>query len=144
MQKNEEDIQIFSTIAKIHRAIQRELNRRLQKLNITYLDFLILKATNEGPKTMVELAKRFYVTQAAITSAVDRLEKYNLVERRRNSKDRRVIVISITPEGKRTFEEGVKIYKAFASEILGDMGEMRDVLIKLNRILEKLNSIEEK
>jgi len=144
MQKNEEDIQIFSTIAKIHRAMQRELNRRLQKLNITYLDFLILKTTNEGPTTMVGLAKRFYVTQAAITSAVDRLEKYYLVERKRNSKDRRIIVISITPEGKRTFEEGVKIYRAFASDILEDMGEMSDVLIKLNRILEKMNNIEKK
>ncbi|EWG06686.1 MAG: transcriptional regulator [Candidatus Aramenus sulfurataquae] len=143
MQKNE-DIQIFSSIAKIYRAMQRELNRRFQKLNISYLDFLILKATSEGPTTMVGLSRRFYVTQPAITSAIDRLEKYHLVERKRSAEDRRVIVITITEEGKRTFEEAVKIYTELASEILKDLGEMDDVLMKLNKILEKINEIENK
>lgn len=138
-QKNEEDIQIFSAIAKIHRAIQRELNKHLQKLNITYFDFLILKATSEHPTTMVGLAKRFYVTQATITSAIDRLEKNHLVVRRRSAGDRRIIVVSITPEGKSVFEEGVKIYRELASQILEDTGEMGDVLIKLNKILGKID-----
>jgi DNA-binding MarR family transcriptional regulator len=124
--------------------MQRELNRRLQKLNISYLDFLILKATNEGPTTMVGLSRRFYVTQSAITSAIDRLEKYYLVERKRSAEDRRIIVITITEEGKRTFEEGVKIYMELASEILQDLGEMDDVLMKLNKILEKINDIGKK
>ncbi len=141
MQRNEEDIQIFSTIAKIHRAMQRELNRRLESLNLTYLDLLILKAVNEGPKTMVELSKRFYVTQSAITSAVDRLESSHLVERKRNDKDRRVITIVITPEGKKAFEKGVSIYKELASEILESMGDLSDVMTKLNKILEKIERI---
>ncbi|NON62041.1 MarR family winged helix-turn-helix transcriptional regulator, partial [Acidianus sp. RZ1] len=72
---NEQKIQIFSNIAKIHRAIQRELNKRLESLGITYLDFLILRALDEGQKSMVYLAKRYFVTQASITLAIDRLEE---------------------------------------------------------------------
>ena len=139
-----EDIQVFSTIAKIYRAMQRELNRRLESLNITYLDFLILKATNEGPITMVGLSKRFYVTQSAITSAVDRLESQHLVERKRSLEDRRVVVISITPKGRKVFEEGVKVYKELASEILEGMDGLDEVLVRLNKILERINEIESK
>jgi DNA-binding MarR family transcriptional regulator len=132
----------MSSIAKIHRAFQRELNRRLGSLNITYLDFLILKATMEGETTMAKLAKRFFVTQSAITAAVDRLEEMKLVSRGRSSDDRRIITVKITDDGVKVFEEGMIIYKSLAEDILRDFNDKENLLKFLIQLLERLETLE--
>ncbi len=133
------DISIMSSIAKIHRAFQRELNRRLEYLGLSYLDFLILKATNEGDTTMAKLAKRFFVTQSAITAAVDRLEEVGLVSRGRSVDDRRIITVRITDKGVETFMKGMDIYQGLAREILSDFNEKEELLSTLSSILEKID-----
>ncbi len=135
-----EKLQVISTIAKIHRAIQRELNRRLKDLNLTYLDFLVLRSTIEGPKPMVYIANRYYVTQATITSSVDKLENIGLVRRVRSSEDRRVVLIEITEKGKGIYEEGLKLYRELVEEIMKEIRdeEVLNLLDKLNMILSKL------
>jgi DNA-binding MarR family transcriptional regulator len=132
----------MSSIAKIHRAFQRELNRRLGSLNITYLDFLILKATMEGETTMAKLAKRFFVTQSAITAAVDRLEEMKLVSRGRSSDDRRIITVKITDDGVKVFKEGMTIYKSLAEDILRDFNDKENLLKFLIQLLERLETLE--
>ncbi|WOE51767.1 MarR family winged helix-turn-helix transcriptional regulator [Sulfuracidifex metallicus] len=139
---NNVDITLMSSIAKIHRAFQRELNRRLGSLNITYLDFLILKATMEGETTMAKLAKRFFVTQSAITAAVDRLEEMKLVCRGRSSDDRRIITVKITDDGVKVFEEGMTIYKSLAEDILRDFNDKENLLKFLIQLLERLETFE--
>lgn len=139
---NNVDITLMSSIAKIHRAFQRELNRRLGSLNITYLDFLILKATMEGETTMAKLAKRFFVTQSAITAAVDRLEEMKLVSRGRSSDDRRIITVKITDDGVKVFEEGMIIYKSLAEDILRDFNDKENLLKFLIQLLERLETLE--
>lgn len=139
---NNVDITLMSSIAKIHRAFQRELNRRLGSLNITYLDFLILKATMEGETTMAKLAKRFFVTQSAITAAVDRLEEMKLVSRGRSSDDRRIITVKITDDGVKVFKEGMTIYKSLAEDILRDFNDKENLLKFLIQLLERLETLE--
>ncbi len=138
------DISVMSTIAKIHRAFQREMNRRLATLNITYLDFLILKATKEGETTMAKLAKRFFVTQSAITAAVDRLEELGMVTRGRSLEDRRIITVAITDSGLKAFYQGMDIYQGLAREILKRFEGKEELLATLRRILEIIDTLHNK
>lgn len=141
MSTKDVDISIMSSIAKIHRAFQRELNRRLECLGISYLDFLILKATKEGEMTMAKLAKRFFVTQSAITAAVDRLEEIGLVSRGRSADDRRIITVKITEKGVETFMKGMDIYQRLAREILSDFRGKEELLSTLSAVLEKIDKL---
>jgi DNA-binding transcriptional ArsR family regulator len=47
---------------------------------------------------MVALSEGYYVTKAAITSPIDRLEEMGLVERRGSEEDRRTILVEITEQ----------------------------------------------
>ena len=143
MSENENRIRMMSTIAKIYRAMSRELNRRLSQLGLSYLDFLILRATSEGKKTMAYLANRFSVTQSAITASVDKLEEMGLVKRVRDIEDRRKILIEITEKGLEIFNKGIEIYKQLADEVTNDLREDEVILLldKLSIILQKLEEL---
>ncbi len=52
-----------------------------------------------GPLTPSELVERVGLTSPSVTSLLDRLEQGGLVTRRRNPKDRRSVLIQLTPEG---------------------------------------------
>ena len=143
MSENEIRIRVMSTIAKIYRAMSRELNRRLSQLGLSYLDFLVLRATSEGKKSMAYLANRFFVTQSAITASVDKLEEMGLVKRVRDVEDRRKILVEITEKGLETFNKGIEIYKQLVDEVTKDLREDEVVLLldKLTIILQKLEEL---
>lgn len=139
----DEKVQVFNNIIKIYRALQRELNRRLGNLNLNYLDFLVLRAVSDGPKSMISIANRYFVTQASITSSVDKLESIGAVKRTRSKEDRRVILVEITEKGKEIYDEGIRLYRELVEEILRGMKEeeVKELLDKLNYVLSRLENI---
>jgi DNA-binding MarR family transcriptional regulator len=54
----------------------------------------------EGPMNVGQIAEACIVTSAGISAAVDDLERAGLVARERSSKDRRIVVLSVTPRGR--------------------------------------------
>ena len=59
----------------------------------------------EGPLSMSRLAEDLDVSVASMTGIADRMVKRGLVERRHDEHDRRVVLVSPTPEGARVFED---------------------------------------
>ncbi|AAY81406.1 MarR family winged helix-turn-helix transcriptional regulator [Sulfolobus acidocaldarius] len=139
----DERLQVIVTIAKVNRAFQRELNKKLAKLNISYLDYLVLRGIKDGPKPMVELANKYLVTQASITSTVDKLEDMGLVRRERSQDDRRLVLIYITEKGKGVMEEGFRIYRELSEEIMKELkdDQVKSLLEGLNILLSRLENI---
>jgi DNA-binding MarR family transcriptional regulator len=54
----------------------------------------------EGDLTMQQLAKRMYKSVSTMTRVVGQLVRRGYVKRRQNPEDRRVVHVSITPQGK--------------------------------------------
>lgn len=76
----------------------KELNK---KYSITSAQLNCLLAIYEnGPLPPSQIARRMLVNSSTVTGVIDRLELKGLVERQRNSADRRVIYIRLTPNGK--------------------------------------------
>jgi len=70
--------------------------RQLAVLLISYLE--------DGPHTVRGLAARLSVAKPAITRALDRLEQFDLAQRRQDPRDRRSIVVARTSEGQMYLE----------------------------------------
>jgi DNA-binding MarR family transcriptional regulator len=76
----------------------KELNK---KYSITSAQLNCLLAIYEnGPLPPSQIARRMLVNSSTVTGVIDRLELKGLVERQRNSADRRIIYIRLTPNGK--------------------------------------------
>lgn len=76
----------------------KELNRRYS-ISSAQLNCLLALFEN-GPLPPSQIAKYMMVKSSTVTGVVDRLEQKGLVERVRNSPDRRVITIQLTEAGK--------------------------------------------
>jgi DNA-binding MarR family transcriptional regulator len=70
--------------------------------SLVHLNVLVL-VSSAGPLTMSQLADQLDVSVASATGIVDRMEKKGVVERRRNERDRRVVEVHVTEQGRQMF-----------------------------------------
>jgi DNA-binding MarR family transcriptional regulator len=91
-------------IYQIRRLIQasslytKELNKKYQ-ISVPQLNCL-LALYESGPLPPSQIAKLILVKSSTVTGIIDRLEQKGLVERKRSSPDRRVIIVELTEGGK--------------------------------------------
>jgi DNA-binding MarR family transcriptional regulator len=80
----------------------KELNK---KYSVTSAQLNCLLALHEnGPLPPSQIAKHMMVNSSTVTGVIDRLEQKGLVTRQRNSPDRRIINIQLTPGGEKMAE----------------------------------------
>jgi len=80
----------------------KELNKKYD-VSVPQLNSL-LTLYEYGPLPPSQIANHIMVKSSTVTGIVDRLEQKGLVERLRNSPDRRVITIQLTESGKKLAE----------------------------------------
>jgi DNA-binding MarR family transcriptional regulator len=97
--------QIIFSIRRLIQASElysKELNKKYQ-ISAAQLN-CILTLYEYGPLPPSKIAQHMMVKSSTVTGVVDRLENKGLAERLRNSPDRRMITIQLTPAGKKLAE----------------------------------------
>ncbi len=89
-----------------------------------------------GPCRITELARFLHLTPAAITQIVTELEGRGLVVRGRGERDRRAVVVRLTPDGEATIRDLRARRMAVAEQMLGDLPE--EDRRELGRILRRI------
>lgn len=87
-------------LAKAHRAMRAEADRRLAEAGGNLSTFQVLRAANAGPApTQVELADALGITGSTLVRHLDRMAADGLIERQLVGADRRIRRIRVTPAG---------------------------------------------
>ena len=95
-----EDISLLLAMAA--RRSMHRLSMKLAAYQVTPAQLGVLALLwEEDGLPLTELAQRTHVEGATMTGIIDRLERLGLVERRRDSPDRRVIFTCLTAAGRR-------------------------------------------
>ncbi|MFR1707706.1 MAG: MarR family winged helix-turn-helix transcriptional regulator [Clostridium sp.] len=114
-----------------------EFNRRLQEHGSTRVQWIALfyigKALEISQK---ELSDYMDVKESSMVRLIDRMEKEELVERRKDPEDRRITKIILTDKGKFLREELMPIGEEFQDDVLKgiskeDMGIFKEVLQRM-------------
>lgn len=97
----------------------------------------------EGAQTVSEIADFMGVTMAAVSSLTDRLLKNKLITRERSEKDRRVVIISLTAEGRELIQLFLQQRRRKLERLLEALGREKSeqllaVVADLKAALEKL------
>lgn len=83
------------------RAIDLHSKKLERQVGLTVPQILVLQTVDEeGGLSVKELARRVSLSQATVTSIIDRLVKKDLVKRERSHTDRRSVNILLTADGK--------------------------------------------
>lgn len=133
----------------IHRTIKKKLGSsppmaKLEK-DISQPQFEIIRLLGEhGELHIAEICKKLEITKAHMTQLLDKLVEMKLVERRQNTKDRRILDVSLTSHGKKIMEKHVgktkeAIKKNMATLSNDEIEKMSEMLRGLHDILVKLS-----
>jgi len=94
------DDQLCFSLYAASMAINRTYKPMLDRMGITYPQYLVLTALGEHDgMTIGAIADRLALESSTVTPPVKRLELAGLVERRRSTIDERQVHVSLTPAG---------------------------------------------
>src|SRR5689334_25305602 len=95
-------VHLWLILMKAHEALRQHAERHIRSLGIGFSDFQALEALlHKGPLPVNEIGRRVMLTSGSMTTAIDRLERKGMVERRTDSNDRRTRMVHLTPAGRR-------------------------------------------
>jgi DNA-binding MarR family transcriptional regulator len=96
----------------------------LANFPITPPQFVALQWLNEdGDMTIGELSNKMYLACSTTTDLIDRMEANELVERVRDTNDRRVVRIHLKEKGKKIIVDVLESRRQYLSTILGNFSE---------------------
>ena len=79
---------------------------------------LLAVLDEQGEATMTELTRALGLTMGAGTNLVDRLVRAGLAERKRNTEDRRIVKVQLTPEGSRVLHSVLDHSRTIIADVL--------------------------
>jgi DNA-binding MarR family transcriptional regulator len=105
-------LQVITTILRILGNLRHSGMELLSEVELSYPQILVLYALlDKGSLTVGELAHHLKVSQGVVSRTVDRMVEKGLLERVRDSSDRRVVNVTLSEEG-RTFATRMISYHA--------------------------------
>lgn len=113
------------------------------EIELSYPQILVLYALLEKRTcTMSELSKWLKISHGVATRTVDRLVDKGMVERRHGSEDRRVVLVSLSPEGEDYAEKMITYHleemnKVFSSVPSREREGFIRLLAEIDKQLEK-------
>jgi DNA-binding MarR family transcriptional regulator len=99
-------------MAMVHTALVESLEAELwesRRLHFGWYDVLVTIRLSGGAMRMSELAEMALISRSAATRLVDKIEQAGYVERHICPTDRRGMVVSLTPEGRKVQERAAPI-----------------------------------
>ena len=97
-----------TSVMRVHQLLLARVEETLKPYGLTFASYEALRLlafTKSGTLPMGKLGQRLMVHPAAVTNAVTRLERRKLVTRQLSPADRRVVLATITGDGRALAEE---------------------------------------
>jgi DNA-binding MarR family transcriptional regulator len=114
------------------RIVEHDMSAHLRPRDLTHAGFGVLALLQRGPRSQREIATATRVGEQTISRTVDRLVRLGMVTRETDSGDRRRHVITVTPQGRRTFRQATSRDPVEeALEHLPDREALREALTAL-------------
>ena len=106
--------------------VESEIRKRLREnfgISLARFDYMAqLYRYREGLKMRV-LSRYLMVTGGNVTGLTDELEREGMVQRSPSPEDRRAWIVSLTPQGRRSFEAMAKAHEEWLLELFAGLDE---------------------
>ena len=124
------------------RLIIREYQPHLDKLEITYPQYLVLMVLWEKDNISVnEITQKLILNTNTVTPLLKRMEAEGFIKRQRSESDERKVIVKLTRKGKLLKVKAASIPESLASGLVSDnmnIGELDDLKEKLCKLINYL------
>lgn len=135
--------EVLVALRRVIRATDLHSRHLAKTTGLTAPQILLLQTIrNKGELTIGELAKNMSLSQATVTTIIDRLEKRNLVSRERSSTDKRKVYAMLTDEGTDILKSApIPLQDHFAKQF-ADLQEWEQTMIisSLQRVAQMMDA----
>lgn len=129
--------EVIDDIRRIFQVIKERSKKVEAETQLTGSQLWAIKILHESaPIKVSELAARMYLHPATMVGLLDRLESKGLVKRVRSEKDRRVVHIELTPQGRSVVESSPEVVQRLLVNGLEQLSDQN-----LKKTLEGLRHI---
>ena len=127
-------------VTSLSRAFLREATDALAPLDLELFEYDVLSALRRQGRPYAlpatGLARETGLSSGAMTNRIDKLESRGYVSRDADESDRRAVIVSLTPAGKKTIDDAIQLRLDAADEsLLGLTDSERNDLARLLRKL---------
>ncbi len=126
------------------RLITREYQPLLDKLEITYPQYLVLMVLWEKDGLSVnEITQRLILNTNTITPILKRMEAQGIIQRKRSDEDERRVIVTLTPKGERLQKEASMIPEKLVERLVSEkvsLAELKGLKDQLYKIIDLLNT----
>ena len=130
-------MEMVTSLVRVHQLLDDRIDAVLRSYDLTFARYEILRLlsfTRNGLLPMSKLGSLLQVHAASVTSAVGRLERQGFVTRKRSDADGRVVLASITRQGRSTVDRAtVDLNADVFSNLPMDVTGLTDLLTAYRR-----------
>jgi len=146
---NELTIEESQLFIHVPRRLRHVIVRGLKKPSDTHLNrtqfMTVMLLKENGTVPMHFLGSIIGMEKGSLTQVVDKLVDLGMVERNRDPEDRRLVLVQLSPEGRRFADEMQGNFNAHLRQVLEalDEDEVKDLIESLKSIQKIVEKIEE-
>lgn len=120
--ETERALSAFINFMRASDSLSARLDRTIEMGGLTHGQFAVMEALlHLGPLNQRELGRKLLRSGGNLTVVIDNLEKRGWVRRQREKEDRRIVVVSLTPSGRRLI---AGVFPRHAQAITAEMNRL--------------------
>ena len=117
-------VTLWLALWRVAHDLERVARADVAALGLCLSDFAVLEALlHRGPQPVSAIAETVMLTSGSMSTAVDRLEGRGLVRRAQDSRDARVRLVDLTPDGRALIEPAYQAHAATMDASFAALGE---------------------
>ena len=131
------DYQVCFKLYVASKEIIRKYTALLEKLDLTYTQYITMLALWEKDQISVkELGEKLYLDSGTLTPLLNKLKSKGLIDKTKQEKDGRELILSLTKKGIELKEKALNIPEAIASCVKLEKDEAIEFFGLLNKVLQ--------
>ncbi|MCM3630184.1 MarR family transcriptional regulator [Paenibacillus glycanilyticus] len=140
MDLDQEMLQKLRELDDVFRKLRRLINAEYNRFNVHGLGMtegkMVIILAQHGPQKASAMAEWLRITSGAVTGISDRLIDLGYVERSRSEYDRRIVMLSVTDEGRKLVDQVMEMrerimFKLYDGFELDDVEKATDIFIRM-------------
>jgi len=131
------DYQVCFKLYVASKEIIRKYTPLLEKLDLTYTQYITMLALWEKDQISVkELGEKLYLDSGTLTPLLNKLKSKGLIDKTKQEKDGRELILSLTKKGIELKEKALNIPEAIAGCVKLEKNESIEFFGLLNKVLQ--------
>jgi DNA-binding MarR family transcriptional regulator len=127
------DLQVLQSLRQIIHAVDVYSRKLRTQYRITAPQLVCLNAIcQNGSLTTTHIAERVHLSPSTVVGILDRLERQELIQRARDTRDRRVVNVTATGKGRRLVEHAPSLLQDRLADALQSLPDLEQATIALS------------